>query len=348
MTSPMTGKPVQNVKSVPTNASMSTPPAPVDWPILLTWLRRLEEARRLKDVASFIANDGRLLFGADRVSIAVPHGRRAKIVAVSGQDKVHHRSNLTKSMARLAKLVMATKEPFQFNGGVENLPPPLEQPLAEFTQLGGARYVLIIPLLTPKSFDSAAKPADGSEEKPSDRIVQGALIVEQMQQSQPTGELTAYLDLVRDHIGAAIHHARSTESIFLLPVWIWIGHWWSALRGRRLAWTMIALVATIIVSIAMVIIPWDYRVDANGALMPVTQRDVFAPWDGQVVELHVNGGDKVEAGQELLRLRNDELEAERVKSESELNEKLKSVVALQAELDNADKKGDQNEVTRIQ
>lgn len=82
--------------------------------------------------------------------------------------------------------------------------------------------------------------------------------------------------------------------------------------------------------------------------MPVIQRDVFAPWDGQVVELYVAGGDRVSERQPLLLLRNEELQTEYVKSRSELDEKRKLVASYHAQLDDAERNADRNEATRLQ
>ncbi len=62
--------------------------------------------------------------------------------------------------------------------------------------------------------------------------------------------------------------------------------------------------------------------------MPETQRHVFAPWDGQIVELRVRGGEQVQEGDVLAVLTNDELRAEIVQSASELAGREQTVISL--------------------
>lgn len=343
---PVTIPPAEFPETAPFDTAASPPPppqaVPVNWPGVMQWLKHLQTIGRLNEVAGVIANEGRLLWQVDRVSVVVPRGRSAKVLAVSGQDRVHHRANLIQTLRKLAKLVMDTKEPFRFGGGSDEIPPPLEAPLAEFAQLSGTRFLLIVPLLEP--------PVEPNEEtiRPKPRAVLGAVIIEQMQHSQPEPSLVAHLDLMKDHLAAALHQAVWRESIFLLPVWSALGRLRRWLRGHRLAWTTVAVVALVGLITAMFLVPWDYRLDGKGRLMPVVQRDVFAPWDGQVVELFVAGGQRVSAGQPLVQLRNEDLQAEWVKSKSELGEKRKLITSYQAQLDHAERNAEREEATRLQ
>jgi hypothetical protein len=75
--------------------------------------------------------------------------------------------------------------------------------------------------------------------------------------------------------------------------------------------------------------------DGEGRLMPVVRREIYAPVDGVVIKiLQVNpdGPTYVKAGQLLLELKNDELQAQLTASESQLIEKLKHVVVLEAQI----------------
>ncbi len=351
-TEPANGQPANSTSAAPQlpapipeeQAADRLPAKSADWPAAMRCIQHIQRNRRLKDVAEATVNETRLLFNADRVSIGVPSGRRIKIIAVSGQDRVQTRSNLVQAMAKMARLVAATKEPFRFDGETTDIPPSLERPLAMLTQLSGARMVLIVPLLEPRRTGDAE---EWNARQKKSRSLQGVLIIEQMRQSQPQPELVAHFDLVREQLATAITHARQYESIFLLPLWTALGRAWSALRGRRLAWTLLIAGLLVGVTTAMFQIPWPYRVEAQGQLMPVVQRDVFAPSDGQVVELLVRGGDRVSSGQLLLNLRNDDLSSELARLRGELGEKRKLVVALLAQIDDAERTAQREEATRL-
>ena len=169
-----------------------------------------------------------------------------------------------------------------------------------------------------------------------------------MQSSEPSPQLLSTLDPAVDHIAAAVFNAKTHSAIFLLPLWRSLGRFVEWLRGRRLALAAAGLALLIAFNAALALVPWPYRVDATGKLMPVVQREVFAPWDGQVVELLVQGGERVEAGQVLLQLRSDELSAELVTVENQLHEKRKLVSTLIAQRDDVARQGNRDEELKLQ
>jgi len=323
------------------------PAAPAtDFAPLLHWLLSIQTSLRVAEVAAAAVNDGRLVFGVDRMSLAQRRGDRAKIIAVSGQEHVHPRSNVVRTLARLTSLVMTAGDPFRFPLENQELPTPLEEALAEYLQESGTRFLLIVPLRAPRKPDPPRRKNEVAPVQVESPII-GAVIFEQMAQDQPPPGLAANLDLVTPHLAAAMHNARSHESLFLLPVWRALGDAWEAVRHRRLL-TIAAVIAVIGAGTSLFLVPWDYRVEATGRLMPVVQRDVFAPWDGQVQDLFVHGGERVKPGDVLLTLRNDELQTQFVKVRNEISEKRKLVSALNAEVGTAEKSPDRLEVVRIQ
>jgi multidrug efflux pump subunit AcrA (membrane-fusion protein) len=251
-------------------------------------------------------------------------------------------------MRRLTQKVVAAGEPFRYDGSIQNIPKQLEEPLAEFIQEAGSRFLLIVPLLQPERLIKPEEPMGGGKVKQVPRKPIGALIVERMQSSEPTTEMKTLLDPLVDHIAAATYNARSHSSIFLLPLWRATGRLLEWLQGSRL---LIALASVLLIAAAgaaLVYVPWDYRVDGKGQLMPITQREVFAPWDGQVVELYVEGDQHVVEGQDLLKLRNDDLEVELVKVRNEIQQKLQVLNALKGQIDEAEHNGKKDEVLKAQ
>jgi multidrug efflux pump subunit AcrA (membrane-fusion protein) len=113
---------------------------------------------------------------------------------------------------------------------------------------------------------------------------------------------------------------------------------------------MAGVIFTLLIAagIVLAVVPWEYRIDATGRLMPITQREVFAPWDGQVVELWIQDGQRVTKGDRLLQLRSDELAAERATVESELLEKRKLLVSLNVQRDEATQQGKREDALRLQ
>lgn len=314
---------------------------------VLEYVLALSRSLDLSEVANVVVNDGRVLFEVDRVSLATVRGQRVTIKAVSGQESVHPRGNLIRSMRRLTQLAITAGEPFRFDGSLNTIPKQLEEPLAEFIQEAGTRFLLIVPLIEPERLVKPEEPGGGKKVKHAVRGTIGALIIEQMNSSEPSKRLKSVLDLVTDHIAAATFNARNHSTIFLLPVWRSIGRFMEWLRGSRLAIAMAIVLAIALFTASMIVVPWEYRVEGMGRLMPVVQREVFAPWDGQVTDLFVEGDERVEQGQELIKLRNDELEAEFVKKRTELDEKSKFLSSLKAQYEVAEQSGKSDERVRV-
>jgi multidrug efflux pump subunit AcrA (membrane-fusion protein) len=336
------------LSQVPLESDFPSSLAPTNLESVLAFILNLQRSLDLHEVANVVVNDTRLLWCCDRVSLALQHHRKTIVAAVSGQESVHPRGNLVRAMSRLSAKVIESGEPLIYDGRLEDLPPPLEAPLADYIQEAGPRYLLIVPLFKPVRLVAADRPDGSPAKKHSDEIAIGALVIEQMNSSQPTPQLQYSLDHVIGHVSAAIYNSQTHGSIFLLPLWRAIGRGIEWLQGRRLAIAIALLITLSTICGLLVVVPWEYRVDATGRLMPVIQREVFAPWDGQIVELKTAGGERVEAGEVLLKLRNDELVTELVTTENKLLEKRKLVHSLHAQHEVSERQGNREEAAKLQ
>jgi multidrug efflux pump subunit AcrA (membrane-fusion protein) len=286
-------------------------------------LRRLD----VREVAANAANDGRALLGCDRVSVAIREGKRIKVRAVSGQEDVHQRANMIRTMTNLTRRVMKTGERLLYTGSADNLPPPLEKPLSDYLAESRMRMVAMLPLIDPRR--SAKTDVEGQPIRKRDkRAIVGCLIVEQANESDPRVGLMQKVELIVPHVAEAVADAEQHESIFLLPLWRTIGRTQRWFRGRRLATAIAVVLGLAVVGAALAFTPWTYRVTADGRLMPTIQHEVFAPENGEVEDIKVHGGEQVNAGDPLIILRNPELQAEIVATQSEAIEKEKHAVAL--------------------
>ena len=113
------------------------------------FMLQLQRGENTEEVATTAANDGRQLLGCDRLSVAIHKGAKTSIVAISGQDSVNARANLTRAMAQIAERVIELREPLTFSGRIDDLPPQIEKPLADFVQESGSRMVKLLPLIEP-------------------------------------------------------------------------------------------------------------------------------------------------------------------------------------------------------
>ena len=288
------------------------------------------------DVASTCANDARLLLGCDRLSVAVQVGPRTDIKAISGQTAVNQKANLVRAMRKLAGQVLATREPLVYTGKLDELPPQIEQPLAEYIQESGSRMVQVVPLFEPDPLFDLAEDARGPRDVDRPRRVVGGLVVEQVAESRVKEGLPERLELVKDHVATALANSMRHERLFGMKLWRFLGRSLSWLEGRNRLKAGLVVAALVAVGLVLALVPWDYRVEATGQMMPAGQVGIFAPNDGKVIAVLVNEGDSVLKGvTPLVVLENLELNAqiEMAISERENNRELLST--LRAQLDRA-------------
>ncbi len=321
-------------------AGKSTGDSSKFWDDFEQYVLQLQRSLDVTEVASMAVNDGRLLLGCDRVSVAVKRGKKVSIKAVSGEDVVNARSNLIRAMVKLVEKIMVMRERVSYTGKVQDLAPQIEEPLANFIQESGSRMVIVVPLFESEPLVESDEKAEERKKVEDRRKAIGCLVVEQVSESHPQPGLIDRIDLVVDHVAAALHNAQTHQRLFLLPMWQFFGACLEWFHGRKLAKTLAVLAAVSAFAAAMVSVPWDYRVEAKGRLMPVIQREVFATWNGEAVDIFVEGGQRVQQGQPLVRLRNDQLEADLVATKNQLNEKNKLLLTLIAQRDNGGSRED--------
>ncbi|MCH2202651.1 MAG: HlyD family efflux transporter periplasmic adaptor subunit [Fuerstiella sp.] len=284
------------------------------------------------EVADVAANDARQLLRCDRLSIAVLRGRKTTIAAVAGQDLVNRRSEQVRSLLQIAKECVSVGEIIEFRADRSAVAPHLLETLSHHVELSAAKLILAIPLYAP----AVRRPGEDNDphSEPIRRIV-GCLLVEQFRQSRLEHDREHRIQVVADAAGAALANSLSQQEILFLPARRLLGKGLNYFRGRTLAKTLLVLGLIVAVTLALVIVPWEYRVEAQGRIMPETQRHIFAPWDGVVLSISVANGQRVSQGDEVLRIRNDELHAELVAAEDDLNEKQQQVLTLRAKITNA-------------
>lgn len=259
-----------------------------------------------RDVAYTAANDGRLLIGCDRLSVVVLDGKKAVVRGVSGQERVNQRANLIRRMTKLSQRVIRSKETLLYTGKVDHLAPKVEKALADFVQESGSRMVAVIPVYEPEPL--VEKEDDRARPKEKIRKPVGGLIIEQIAESQPKPGTIEKSELIADHVGSSIYNAKRYNRLFLMPVWRGLGKVYSFLEGKNRLKAALCLILIASLITAMVYIPWEYRVEGQGRLIPVTQADIFAPWDGDVAAIMVKSGDRVKEGEELLIIENKDLD----------------------------------------
>ncbi|MSR59838.1 MAG: HlyD family efflux transporter periplasmic adaptor subunit [Planctomycetaceae bacterium] len=310
----------------------------------------LHSSLSVAEVASIAASDGATFLGCDRVSVVERYGTKTLVRAVSGQDGVNLRSNLIRLMSQLAEKVLATGERLQYSGKAEGLPPQIEEPLAEFLDISRSRLLTVVPLFPREPTPGSRPPEAGADprRKAAAKAPLGALIVEQVTDGRLRADFETRLEVLAEQTSQALVNAQEHEQIPLLRVWKFVGRQTSLLKGRRLAQFLVGFGALAAVVGAMAFVPWDYRVEGKGRLMPVVRQNVFAPSDGKVIEILVESGQHVDQGALLLKLQNDEQHARLLATSTEYLEKQKQLVALRQEMAETARNLSPDEQTRLQ
>lgn len=307
----------------------------------------LQRSLDVDEVAAVAVNDGRVLLGCDRLSLALRYGNRSVIRAVSGQERVERRANLVRAMGQLAQQAIVAGEAVTYRGVLEGFAPQLEKPLADYIVESRARMVMLAPLREQPPLVAASEEGAAGG-MPAEQHVLGCLIIEQMSDTRPRSTVTDRVDLVADHVAAALANARQHSELFLLPVWRQLGRMAGRFRGRRLAIAVAVAALAAAVGVGLAVVPWEYRVEGEGKAMPEVQREVFAPWDGDVADVVVESGARVAAGDVLLRIESDDLDAEYIAAQNEVRETEKRRDALLSEWQTLLKTSDREDQIRVQ
>ncbi|MDA9777187.1 efflux RND transporter periplasmic adaptor subunit [Rubripirellula sp.] len=282
------------------------------WQQADAFARASHESLDLKETAYIVANDGRRLIGCDRVSVAIKKGRKCRVQAISGQDTIENRSNIVAALNHLATTVVAAGEPLWHDGSTEDLPPQIEEALEDYVDQSYGRNIAVLPLREPERRLGVSQDQGAAGEIDRDNAhrgeVIGALIIEQIESAIPPEIFKARCDLVYEHGTRAIANSMSHSNLFLMPLWRALGRASWVLRARTLPKTLGILGLLSAVILGLIFIKKDFNLEAEGTLVPMQRREIFAPIDGEVLEVLVDHDDPVDPGDLLVRMINRDLE----------------------------------------
>lgn len=297
-------------------------------------------------IATECVNRGTRLLGCDRLSVVVAQGPRAVTTAVTGQDRIHNRAIQTRQLTDLGRAVIRSGRVLDSFSNASGWPEEIKTLLLEHQRNSGARGVRIVPLRRAAEINVNADLAPPKSNDAGNAVA--ALVIEQFSTAWFSPIATKRIDQFANHLGNLLANAFQHERAFLRRTRHALGHLIAPLDGRRRLKVILASILTALVVFGMTQIPATYRVVASGKLMPVTQRDLFAPREAEVVAVEVQGGDWVKAGTPLLILRDASLDAEVLSARNRLTEKQQQLSALQAEITEATRRGSRpDEVVRM-
>jgi hypothetical protein len=262
------------------------------WTQLETFARQIHASLNPTEVSYLVANEGRRLAEADRVSVAQRQGNRAVVMAVSGADVVEKRSNLVQLMRTLFDRVQVWGEKLVYSGTKDDtLPPGVNKALDAYLAESNSKLLVVLPL------------KDDREEK-SKRPPRSALMMECFEPNAAPEQLLARLEVVGRHATSALYNAAEHRRIPMRFIWGPLAHIQDGLGGKaRAIITLVGLALVALVAV-LILVPYPLKMDANGILLPIGRAWVFAPVPGRVEEIKKDlaTGTFVFKDQEIMRL----------------------------------------------
>lgn len=240
------------------------------WQQLETFARDVHASLDPAEVASVAANEGLRLTGGDRLCVAVRHGSRVAIEAVSGTDRVEKNSNLVHKLRVLCKRVMDRGEKLVYSGMAdESLPPDVLEALNDYLGESQSRLLVVIPLVDKR--DTAFNNTPRS-----------ALVLEAFNTTHAPEALAGRLDIVGRHAVAALYNSVEHRQIPFRLLWQPVLRLQKGLGGKARAITYAVTAAVLVILGALLWVPYPLKMDAKGQLLPESRAWVYSPMEGQV------------------------------------------------------------------
>lgn len=246
---------------------------------------QIHQAIETQDTAYRIANETRQLLNVDRVSMVKFKDKRSKIVAISGQESVNRRSNTVTLLERLTRRTLPLGKTFFYpecNESGENpqLAPQVETVLNDYLKSSVSRTIVIVPL-----FEKGKVEIEHASECPNDEKLIGGLIIEHFTDDWDQATYKPLIQTAARHSANAYSNALNLESLFLYPVWRTLGNSKFATTARNLPTSISILIGVLILIACLVFFPREFKVVADGAMVPQQIQYVFAPGKGNVISI---------------------------------------------------------------
>jgi multidrug efflux pump subunit AcrA (membrane-fusion protein) len=187
-----------------------------------------------------------------------------------------------------------------------------------------ARALVVLPLTGQPTNSSATGDTAVADATPAGVLVLEWFAIPELDESE-----SRRIELATRHAAIALTIAQANEQLPLMRVSRSLAKIKWLAEARQLPTTLWVLGILTALVIALVIVPVDFEVAAEGELLPARRREIFAPVEGVVDAVLVEHGDDVIAGQPLMRLRSPALDFEKARLEGEIQTAQKRLAAIQ-------------------
>lgn len=279
------------------------------WQQLEAFARQIHNTLNPTEVSYIVANEGRRLVEADRVSVAIRDGKRPKVMAISGADVVEKRSNLVQLMRTLFERVIDWGEKLVFAGDKDDsLPPAVLKALDAYLAESNTKQLVLMPLVDER-------------EKEKKKPARSAILMESFETSENSEQAVARLEVIGRHATSALYNAAEYKRIPFRFLWLPIAKLQEGLGGKARAIGMTIFFLLGVLVAAMIFVPYPLKMDARGHLQPKERAWVFSPISAQILGIKRNlvSGTEVTEGEELIRMQSKELREKLKELERDIN-----------------------------
>lgn len=284
-----------------------------------------EVVHRKLDVQSTaveICNEGRGIVECDRLSFVMADQGGFRMLAVSGVDEIDPRADTVRALESLAAETARMHEAIVYSSDGKVAPAEAEPCVQRVVDATHARGLCAILLEDDQS--DVGRLAGGD-------AVLGVLIAERFEGAAHELSTLRRLESISGHCRSALRNARSYSRIPWARAWDAFCRSWIAQTVGNWRKSAVVVAGIAAFAAAMVAIPAELRIDAEGAVQPVIRRRVFAPMNGVIDEIRVAHGGRVAAGDVVLTIRNTDLEMETTRVTGEMQTTRKRLAAIESE-----------------
>ena len=257
---------------------------------------QLSRQQRFLQMAYELCNALAVRFDVDRVSLGWMQTPYVALTAISHVEKFDPQSTLSRA------LESAMEEAADQSGSLVYPPPPGSRHVyrahESYALMQGVAAVACVPLQ-------------------DDVQVRGVLCFEKRLGVWTEDELWE-LRLIAEMAVRPLADLRARDRWWGARAWSACQQWIDeGFSPRHSAWKL-AGVASVVVLLVLIFLPWSYRVDATLTLRSKDLLFMPAPFDGYLRQVHVEIGDKVQAGQVLVQLDTRDLVLEESMAEADV------------------------------
>lgn len=241
---------------------------------------QLSQQTRFLQMAYELCNALAVRFELDRVSLGWVHAPYVRLTAISHIEKFDAQSTLTRALEG------AMEEAADQSGELVYPAAPGSRQVyrahQSYALMQGVASVASVPL------------REGGQVK--------AVLSLEKREGAWTDEELWELRLIGQAAVRPLVQLQQADRWWGLRVRDQLRHWGAqALKPRHSAWKLGGVLSAVLLSV-LVFLPWAFRVDATLTLRSKDLLFMPAPFDGYLQQVHVDVGDKVEAGQVLVQL----------------------------------------------